>query len=277
MKSVLATLRLFRPVNLLLGAMMVTVTAALVDALNQTDLLMKGIFVVMSFTAAANAFNDYRDLETDKINRTNRPLPRGDLAPETALILSILLFMIGTGISFTINTGAFIIAAVVALPLMVVYSLWLKGTILIGNMIVAVIIGLSFVFAGALFGELDRMIMPSLLAFGFTMVREFIKDMADADGDRAAGFITFPVKFGIEKSARIAIFLTVLLMALLVAPYFMNIYSEKYLVAAFLGIGIPLSYIISLLVKSPSSNNCHTASQILKASVFLGLLAVYLG
>ena len=107
MKSVLATIRLFRPVNLLLGGMMVTVTAALVDALNQTDLLMKGTFVVMSFTAAANAFNDYRDLETDKINRTNRPLPRGDLAPETALILSILLFMIGTGISFTINTGAY--------------------------------------------------------------------------------------------------------------------------------------------------------------------------
>ena len=69
-------------------------------------------------------------------------------------------------------------------------------------------------FAGALFGELDRMIMPSLLAFGFTMVREFIKDMADADGDRSAGFITFPVKFGMEKSAKIAIFLTVLLMAL---------------------------------------------------------------
>ena len=80
-----------------------------------------------------------------------------------------------------------------------------------------------------------------------------------------------------EKSARIAIFLTVLLMALLVAPYIMNIYSEKYLVAALLGIGIPLSYIISLLVKSPSSNNCQTASQIMKASVFLGLLAVYLG
>ena len=73
MKSVLATIRLFRPVNLLLGGMMVTVTAALVDALNQTDLLMKGIFVVMSFTAAANAFNDYRDLETDKITeRTGR-------------------------------------------------------------------------------------------------------------------------------------------------------------------------------------------------------------
>ena len=137
MKSALATLRLFRPVNLLLGALMVTVAAALVDALNQTDLLMKGIFVVMSFTAAANAFNDYHDLETDKINRTNRPLPRGDLAPETALILSILLFMMGAGISFTINTGVFIIAAVVALPLMVTYSLWLKGTILIGNMIVS--------------------------------------------------------------------------------------------------------------------------------------------
>mgnify|MGYP003311594062 CR=1 FL=1 len=61
MKSVLPTIRLFRPVNLLLGAMMVTVSAALVDALNQTDLLMKGIFVVMSFTAAANAYNDFCD------------------------------------------------------------------------------------------------------------------------------------------------------------------------------------------------------------------------
>ena len=60
-------------------------------------------------------------------------------------------------------------------------------------------------------------------------------------------------------------------------PFAIGIYSSKYLITAPLGIGIPLAYIISLLVKSPSSNNCHTASQIMKFSVFLGLLAVYLG
>ena len=258
MNSVLAAIRLFRPVNLLLGALAVAVSAALVDALDQVVLLIKGILVVVSLIAAANAFNDYHDLEADRINQTNRPLPKGDLSPKTALILSI-------------------IAAVVALPLMVIYSLWLKGSVLIGNIIVAAIIGLAFLFVGALFSELNRMITPSLLAFGFTVVREFIKDMADAEGDRAAGLTTFPVKFGLETSARVAIVITTLFMALLAVPYLMNIYSEKYLVAAILGIGIPLAYIISLLVKSPSSNNCHTASQILKLSVFLGLLAIYLG
>ena len=277
MNSVLAAIRLFRPVNLLLGALAVAVSAALVDALDQVVLLIKGILVVVSLIAAANAFNDYHDLEADRINQTNRPLPKGDLSPKTALILSILLFLMGAGISFTMNTESFIIAAVVALPLMVVYSLWLKGSVLIGNIIVAAILGLAFLFVGALFSELNRMITPSLLAFGFTVVREFIKDMADAEGDRAAGLTTFPVKFGLETSARVAIVITTLFMALLAVPYLMNIYSEKYLVAAILGIGIPLAYIISLLVKSPSSNNCHTASQILKLSVFLGLLAIYVG
>ena len=41
------------------------------------------------------------------------------------------------------------------MPLMVVYSKYLKGLPLIGNMTIALILGLSFLFCGAAFGKIE--------------------------------------------------------------------------------------------------------------------------
>lgn len=262
---------------MLLGGLTVTVSAAIVDSLHETGLLFRGILVVATLTAAANAFNDYKDVETDRINRQNRPLPKGDLSPSAALLWAITLFVLGISLSFSINRESFIIASFIAVPLMVAYSLWLKRTILIGNIVIAAILGLTFLFSGALFGEMTQMILPALLAFGFTLMREFIKDMADVEGDRTAGMTTFPVAFGLETSGRVATAMTILLIISLPIPYLTDIYGGKYLTTALFGIGLPLAYIISLLMKSPSSSACHTASQILKVCVFIGLMAIYLG
>jgi|LUMJ01.1.fsa_nt_gb geranylgeranylglycerol-phosphate geranylgeranyltransferase len=277
MKTLIAGIRLLRPINLLLGGATVVISAAILDALHQQLLILLGTAVVITFTGAANALNDYLDLETDQINRRDRPLPRGDLSPKSALTLSVVLFIAGAVLATTLPRTASLIALGVALPLMVAYNLWLKGTVLIGNATVSAILAMAFLFSGALFGAIDQMIPPVLLTFAFTLVREFIKDMADREGDLKAGAVTFPVKHGLEASAKVAIGMILLLAVSLVTPFATGIYSARYLVTALLGIGIPLAYIISLLVKSPSSNNCQTAAQLLKLCVFVGLLAVYLG
>ena len=41
--------------------------------------------------------------------------------------------------------------------------------------------------------------IPAWLAFGLSSIRELIKDIADVDGDKINGIMTFPVKFGINS------------------------------------------------------------------------------
>ncbi|MEE2876533.1 MAG: geranylgeranylglycerol-phosphate geranylgeranyltransferase [Candidatus Neomarinimicrobiota bacterium] len=277
MNRVIAGIRLLRPINLFLSGATVVLSAAILGALHEESLLFRGMVVVITFTGAANALNDYLDLNADLINRRERPLPKGELAPKNALILSILLFASGALLAASLPNTATLIAIGIALPLLIAYNLWLKGTILIGNVVVSAILAMSFLFSGALFGAIDRMIPPAFLTFAFTLVREFIKDMADGDGDQQAGVITFPVKYGLETSAKVAAGLICMLTVSIILPFAIGIYSTEYLITALLGIGIPLAYIISLLVKSPSSSNCQTAAKLLKVCTFVGLLAVYLG
>ncbi len=277
MNKLLATIKLLRPVNLILSGTTVLIAAAIVDSLDHQSLLLRGVLVVISFTGAANALNDYLDLNVDLINRRKRPLPKGDLSTKSALVLSVILFGVGTVLSMTVSMLASLIAVGIAMPLIIAYNIRLKGTLLIGNATVSLILAMAFLFSGALFGAIDKMITPACLTFAFTLVREFIKDMADLEGDRQTGTITFPVKYGLESSAKVVIGMILVLAAVLVLPFAIGIYSSQYLITALFGIGIPLTYIIILLMRSPSTNNCQTSARVLKVCIFVGLLAVYLG
>ena len=49
------------------------------------------------------------------------------------------------------------------------------------------------------------MIIPSILAFGLTMLRELIKDIADIEGDKENNLKTLPIVIGEEKSIFVAV------------------------------------------------------------------------
>lgn len=263
--------------NLLLGAIAVVVSAGVLDSLSETAVLLKAVGVVAALNAAANAFNDYTDLETDRINRADRPLPRGTVTPESALWSSVLVFGAGIGVSAFLNYQAFIIATVVAMPLMVSYSLWLKGLPLVGNIAVAFILGLAFIFAGAAFGDLWSMLTAALLAFGFTLIRELLKDVADIEGDKKENLKTFPVRFGIRASIRLTVVFILLLCLGALIPYWIGIYGKLYLLVLALGIEIPLGFVVFFLVRFPSTKTCKTSARVLKVCIFAGLLAVWVG
>ena len=277
MNLLLASIKLLRPVNVLLGGATVIVCAIMIDGLSKTTLIIKGLIIVMAFTGGANALNDYLDLEIDKINKKKRPLVAGHLTPKFALNLSIVLNLLGIVIASATSKPTMIISVGIALPLILAYYCWLKGTILFGNLAVSFIIAITFLFSGSLFNELEKMVLPALLAFSFTFVREFIKDMADEQGDREMGLNTLPVKLGLITSAKIAIGMIVLLLFVITLPYLMGFYNKNYLFISLIGIGIPLAYIISLLIKMPSSNNCIKASRLLKVCTLIGLIAIYIG
>ena len=99
-----------------------------------------------------------------------------------------------------------VISILIAMPLMVIYSKELKGKPLIGNIIIAFILGVSFLFCGAAHNNTAPMWIPMMLAFGLTLVREIVKDIADMEGDRSVGLRTFPIATGIDRAIQLTIF-----------------------------------------------------------------------
>ena len=84
-----------------------------------------------------------------------------------------------------LSSDSQIISLGISLPLLFLYNAKIKNYPLIGNIIVSIIIGLSFIYAGVVFENVKPLIVPSLLAFGLTLIREVVKDIADFKGDEA--------------------------------------------------------------------------------------------
>ena len=50
--------------------------------------------------------NDYFDIEVDKVNAPNRPLPSGLISSGTAIVFTIIISLLGVLVSFFINRMA---------------------------------------------------------------------------------------------------------------------------------------------------------------------------
>lgn len=276
MHTSMALVKLLRPLNLLLGALAVLITAALMPRWPSWSLIGLTMVVVALYNAAANALNDWFDYPADRVNHPRRPLASGALPRWCGWVLAVALFALGSLAAAQLPTAAFRIAVYLALPLMVLYTPMFKGLPLAGNLVVAAVLGLTFLFAGAAFGQLSLMWPPAGLAFGFNLVREVVKDVEDMEGDRAQGVATFPVRYGAGAGVKLSLLLTILLMMGCLVPYITAVYGRYYLFTVVIGVELPLLYVVFYLVNNQTPAGCKWVAKVLKADIFAGLLAVYL-
>ena len=274
MNLILGFIKLLRPLNIAVAAFAVLVSAYILGVYEQYYILSCVVIVVIAYNGAANAFNDYCDYEIDLINRPNRPLSRGMITSFQALSFAVILFAIGSVTAFQLPFYARLTAVVIAMPLIIIYSMRLKGTPLLGNIAVAMILGLTFVFCGLAFNKLGPMIMPAILAFGLTLVRELIKDIADVEGDNSVGLKTLPLVIGNNKAITVAIIKAVLIGLVSLIPYYLNIYGNYYLILLVIGVEIPLTIVVVLFMKSPSISTAKQSEKLLKFSTIIGLTAI---
>jgi geranylgeranylglycerol-phosphate geranylgeranyltransferase len=270
-------IKLLRPLNVFTSGLAMVIGSGILGTLNDIGTLLLVMAVVMCFAGAANALNDVVDYEIDKINRPMRPLPSGFVKKRTALFISILLFSMGTLACLELSEAAKVIGIVIAMPFMILYSKYLKGMPLIGNMIVAFILGLSFLFCGAAFNNMSPMWIPMILAFGLTLVRELVKDIADMEGDQSVGLKTFPITAGIEKSIQLSIFLSACIGMGAFIPYLYGTYGIWYGILLILGVEIPLGVVVVSLLNNPGISSATHGARILKFSTLIGLIAIYAG
>lgn len=266
---------LSRPVNVAISFLSIFVAITICGWSTWESVLLAcltGAFI----TAAANAINDVYDLEIDRINRPDRPLPSGVISPQEAFAFSIFFFLCGIMSSAFINRETLIIAILFSV-LLYLYSSTLKRQVLIGNFTVSLATAFAFIYGGAAVGHIDNALFPAIFAFLMHFGREIIKDMEDVKGDAKDGAQTLPIRYGIRPAQSLT---TVLLIALIVItqlPYFISIYGMWYLIVVNLGVNTVLLYTVISMWKKPVRSNFRVLSIVLKADMLVGLTAIYVG
>ena len=268
-----AYLEILRPFNALMGVIAVLLVAIISG--NFTIYVPIACVIVFIFTGAGNAINDYVDHKIDAINKPERPIPSGRISLRAAAIYSIALFTISTIMALVIGIIPGIIVILSAI-LMFLYAYRLKKTCLIGNMSIAFLTGLCFVFAGVVLETVFLSVLLGFYAFLMTMAREIVKDMEDVEGDSAEGASTFPIRYGMRTSSILAaIFMIV---ASLTSPllFFIGIFNIIYLIVLLFAIILFLACAISIL-RDQSLNNTRKVSKRIKIGMGIVFLAFALG
>ncbi|MFZ0389222.1 MAG: geranylgeranylglycerol-phosphate geranylgeranyltransferase [Calditrichia bacterium] len=267
---------LIRPVNLIIAVLSIFIAILVTGSLQPLSHTLLACFSGGLILAAANCINDYFDLEIDRINKPGRVLPSGMISEKTALALSGLLFTVGIAMAAFINLPVFLLAFLFSL-LLFLYSYKLKRLSLWGNLLVSLASAMAFIYGGLAVGRVRATIYPALFAFFFHFGREMIKDMQDIRGDSAQLAATFPIKYGIPATLRIVTATFLFLMALTLWPFFSGYYNTVYLAVILLGVFPVLLFSMLSIRFNQTIKWLGFISNLLKADMLVGLLAIYLG
>lgn len=272
-----AVINLIRPLNFIITFVSVFVAALIckpdtIFTLNLTLAALAASFVL----ASGNVINDIKDVEVDKINRPERPIPSGKITRTNAYTLYIVLVLISFFISFLLNEIASIII-LLSMVLLYVYSNYLKQIPLLGNITVSFLTGLVFIYGGVVVANPTAAIIPAVFAFLVNFIRELIKDMQDIEGDKKANVVTFPIKYGFQKSKILILFFTIMLILFTTYPFLSKLYKIEYFIIVMVIVNPILIYCLKILFEVNSANNLKKISNLLKLSMIFGLLVIYVG
>lgn len=270
----IAYIEILRPHNCLMAALAVAVGGAIASSEPLGPVIALAALVAFLVCGAGNMVNDYFDFELDKINNPSRPLPSGRMSLGFAHAYSLVLFALGIGFSVFINPLALLLAGFNSL-LLYLYASKIKKRGGIGkNFTVSYLVASPFLFGGIAVGEPFVTLLLVLLAGLANTSREIIKDIQDYEGDKA--FIaTLPRKIGIDRAARLASFILLLIIALSPFPYFLGILNLNYILVVVPADALFLWVSVNFL-RNPISNAVST-QRLIKTGMALGLLAFYAG
>jgi geranylgeranylglycerol-phosphate geranylgeranyltransferase len=274
-RAIKGLFKLSRPLSTLTGVLAV-VLGGYVAGTGAWDKIALAALATLFVSASSNAWNDYRDIEIDRINQPQRPLPAGMVSPRAALVFSVILALLSIVVSAFINPMALAIA-IASNVLLYAYSVWLKSTVLLGNVVVALISAMSAVFGGVAAGNPWPSLWLGAIIFVGILGREVLKTLADYDGDKAHQVKTISTVWG-PRAARTFFFILLGLTAIvMLAPYYYGHYDPLYAYIVAFGVVPVAIYVIVRVTRERTGPQLERLSQILKYDFLIWFAAVLLG
>jgi len=263
-------------------------------------ILLLLIAATVCIAAGGYVINDYFDVKIDRINRPDEVVVTRTVSKPAAMRLSLILS--GVGIVFGIAVAAYLRSMTIGILFVLIpgllwfYSSSYKRLFMIGNVIIALLAGLTpMMVALANVAQLQLLyasILPyttlvrdlymwlggfALFAFLLTWIREIIKDMQDQMGDRELECHSMPVVWGDKWTKVFVTGLIVLTLAVighlwyhvLPFPISWSSLSTRYV---FLGVVTPMLGVLWLLWAAKIPSDYKTCQQLVKFTMLLGML-----
>jgi len=284
-KTIRAFLELLRLRNCIIASIGVLIGAFFVyhgvDSATTLRVLM-AITATFLITGGGNVINDYFDVEIDKINKPERPIPSRRVSRSDAFMFSIVLFLLGVGLSKQINNYCLIIAGINT-GLLIFYAAHSKRIAFLSNIIVGYLVASVFLFGilsvlsdgtGSVLGaELEIVALITACAFFITVSREIIKDIEDMKGDRYNYSSTLPLKIGKERAKRVAILFGAGAILLSLFPFFMNTNTYSFNIAVYAVVVSISDIIFTISLFSPP----FMGQRLMVVGMVIALMAFFLG
>jgi 4-hydroxybenzoate polyprenyltransferase len=210
---------------------------------------------MISATFSANLVNAATDVEVDKINKPNRPIPEGRVTVREALVIGMLCLILTLSLSFLLGIVPFLIA-IVGLTLAVIYSLppvALKERGLLANIALAFSYStLIFLWGWAIVAPLVldlTVILILIILFIQISAANVVKDLVDYEGDLLTRR-TVPGQLGLRKTILFIAPFMIGIYFLIPLFWLFEIFSWQYLPISFIALwGVA---IVKTLYKNPT-------------------------
>lgn len=274
-RQIIGVIQLVRPVNLILAVAGVAVGASLSagpgEAFSSGNVasVVVAMLSALAIGSAANAVNDLYDVDIDRINRPDRPIPSGIVDPRVARTVWWSGAVAGLGLSLPLS-AAHLAIALFAVVAVFVYSYRLKQIPLVGNFLVALVVSLAIIYGGLATGQVGLSWVGAIAAFLLSLAREITKDLEDIDGDRANGVKSLPIAFGTRSARTVVLILIAVTIAASPLPFTHLSFSGLYLFSVLVA-GLLLLFAIWLLGGTPARSNYKRASFMLKSAMIVGM------
>lgn len=250
--------------------------------------------------AGGYVINDYFDIKIDRINRPDQLIVTQYISKENAMRLSICLsgvgMVCGLVAAWLLRSSTIAILFAIIPGLLWFYSSSYKRLLIVGNVTIALLSALSpMMIAIANVAQLQlkySTILPyttlehdiyawvggfSLFAFLLTWIREIVKDLQDQMGDRELECHSMPIVWG-NIVTKIVVTALIVLTTVLIGWFWYSLlpfdhswksFSTRYIVLAII---IPLWGALWLLWAAKIPSDYRTCQQVLKLTMFLGML-----
>lgn len=175
------------------------------------------LLIVSTMLVAAGGYiiNDYYDLKIDMVNRPEKVVVGRILSRRKAIVMHLLISFLAIALGF------FVSWQIGLLHCFSVFLLWFYSNLLrrylIGKITIAVLTSMSILAVGLMVGEASYRLM-AFAAFGAAIIwiRELIKDLENAPGERAYGVESMPEVWGIKGTKNFILLIGLVSIGLLI-------------------------------------------------------------
>ncbi len=303
-------LRLIRPINLLIIAVTMYNVGGYFDVVYAD--FNEGVMLILTFNffllvistvmiaAAGNIINDYFDVRADRINRPNRTIIMKHIKRRWAIVyhwvLNFVAFGIAIHLGLVLETFWYVFIHLLSINFLWFYSMYLKRTLVIGNIVIAMLTALVPVLVGIYYQDYFKTVVLEeahpfhlnsykffpiyiglglgIFAFILNWTREIVKDMEDVKGDLVLKARTIPIVYGLEKSRVIAIVFVLITMTLSIPIFWFwktghieGIALMPLILSAFSSI-----FTLIVLLRPITDKNLKTANLGIKFTMIFGMV-----